>query len=198
MLFRSYGDDKVQEFLTQWNRICSSLDMEVSDNDKRDLLYDKVKDSRKFAYDLAHYSRQKGKYFSSKVPQPDHTLEFLMDMLQMSIINERDERIKEERKRSVYPKGHPARKGDRKAAPAAPAVTTAPNTPKKEKKSKHDRSKSAPKNSRTKAQKGNPGQGNQGNKQDKKGRKSSRGRSDRKSTRLNSIHSQQSRMPSSA
>jgi hypothetical protein len=133
------GDNKVPKFMDEWVEIVDNLVINITPEDKRDLMHKKMLEgeTKLFVLDLHHFQRQKDLSVETKVEQPDYTLDYLWRTMKRHIAREKEDRMIEQR-RNVKPERNRSRNN-----PAVPAPETE-GRPKKGKgdgKNKRDPSK---------------------------------------------------------
>ena len=114
-----YGDDRVPEFMDAWTKLVDNLQIPLKMEEKRDLLYDKLKGpegkngTKLFVLDLQIFERERAISIETKADQPEFTLDFLWTMMRRHIAAEKEKKILAQRMRP--PRGRGA------STPAAPA-----------------------------------------------------------------------------
>lgn len=131
-----FGDDRVQEFMTEWKRIVENLAVPLPKNpDLRNVLYRILlaSNTKLFALDLAEFKREKGISDQKKVNTPNYSFEYLWDAMLRHLAEVKEEKILQARRLSVRgPGGAPRRTRNNSRPPAAPAPE-AKKDPKKKK-----------------------------------------------------------------
>jgi hypothetical protein len=119
-----FGDSGIPKFLDSWDDILDNIGMPIDDQLKRELLYEKIKDSRRFSEDIAHFHRDRSKYKTDQTnSNSDYSYEFLRSCLVRSIADDDDDRARKERFAAHQGGGGGGRypKKGNKDNPAAPA-----------------------------------------------------------------------------
>ena len=135
-----FGDNKIPELQLEWERVSDNLETPLTMLAKRDLLFQKMENSKIFDVDLAHYRREKGKSLQAKVDTDDYSFKYLWGCMNRIICEAREDRMVENRRNSVKAPGN---RGRTPATPA-PSGGAAPK----------DKAKPGPKNEAKKTGKG--------------------------------------------
>ena len=154
-----FGDERIQDFMTEWNRIVDNLDVPLKKNpDWRDLLYQKMVagGTKIFALDLVHFKRQKAISDKKKEIQEDYSFEFLWGIMEAHLAEIKEEKVIQARRLSVKNVG--GRRDRNRNEPAAPA----PEQPK-------PKAKGKPKEKEKRARSEGKGSGKKNKEKDKKG-----------------------------
>ena len=83
-----FGDNLLTDFLEEWDNIIENLEIELTDEAKRDLLYKKMKNSKLFAADLKAFLRERSKSLEKGLDTEDYSLRFLLSIFKAQIKDE--------------------------------------------------------------------------------------------------------------